>query len=121
METISISSKKEISIDAVNDALAQHWRVEGAGRNRLVVQEAGSRVYVYLDLPSTLDDVSRESKHADDNRLLVDYSDIDLVKNVIQVIANDAELIVDNDFGTVLPGDQFVARIKSDKTWNWRN
>jgi hypothetical protein len=113
METISITSKNKISLADVNQALAHRWRVEGAGNNRLVIQEQNNRVYLYLG-PS-------EEKVELCQQLLIDYSDIELVKKVIQVIGNSPEMVIDNDFGTVLPGDKFVARIESAKGWNWRD
>jgi hypothetical protein len=46
--------------------------------------------------------------------------DVELVKCLVEDIANDPSLMVDNDFGTVLPGDQFVAKCKEDEDWDWR-
>jgi hypothetical protein len=107
METISISSQREISMTELRQTLAKHWRVEDATEGRLVVEEGNSRVYF--------------AKSETPPGLSIDYSDIELVKQVLKVIADRPDFIVDNDFGTVLPGDQFVGRIRFDKHWNWRD
>ena len=41
------------------------------------------------------------------------------MKKVIEVIADDPNVVADNDFGTVLPGDQFVAKIRAERGWDW--
>ena len=51
----------------------------------------------------------------------MDYSDVELAKQVLAKFADDHSLLVDNDLGTILPGDEFVARIVSNPGWNWRN
>jgi hypothetical protein len=45
---------------------------------------------------------------------------VELAKSILEKIADDFAVTVDNDFGTVLPGDQFVARCKSERGWDWR-
>lgn len=120
METILITSKKRLNLNEINARLAVDWRVEGAAGDRLVIQEKESRVYVHLDLLETGDVASACGDDKQTGRLYVDYSDVGLVKRVIVAIGDNADLTIDNDFGTVLPGNEFVARIKSDPNWNWR-
>ena len=62
-----------------------------------------------------------DSNDIDLFKLLVDYSDVEFVKAVLEKIADDPALIVDNDLGTALSGDKFVARCKTEPDWNWRN
>jgi len=45
------------------------------------------------------------------NRLLLDYSDINLIKEVLKVLADNSSVSVDNDFGLVLQGNEFIRRI----------
>lgn len=111
MDTIKITSNKRLCVSDLRPTLAQRWRVEDTEPHGLVVHGASSRVYLHLEC---------SSPEGEGEELLVDYSDVELVKQVIEVIADDSDLVVDNDFGTVLPGDGFVARIRTDKSWNWR-
>lgn len=55
------------------------------------------------------------------SRLLIDYSDAELAKAILAVMANYDSVVVDNDFGTVVPGDEFVAMTREDENWNWRH
>jgi hypothetical protein len=111
MDTIKITSKKKLRVDDVRLALAQRWRTEDAEPGGLVVHGASSRAYLHQE---------SEVMGGGGEELLVDYSDVEFVKQVIEMIADDADIVVDNDFGTILPGDKFVARIRTDKSWNWR-
>ena len=42
------------------------------------------------------------------------------LKEIIKVIGDDPALMIDNDFHTILRGDQFVARLREDGNWNWQ-
>ena len=84
----------------VAEILSAQWRIEDSPDDTLVVHGAHSRVYLYQ---------TQESRPEHDFYLLIDYSDVAL-----------ASVIVDNDFGTVLPGDQFVALSNSDSWCDWR-
>ncbi len=111
METLSIASKKPLSMKLVESVLAKDWRVEASPENTLVVHGPRSRAYLHPDA---------ESDNSEGCRLLLDYSDIELAKSILEKIANDSALTVDNDFGTVLPGNEFVARCKAKGDWDWR-
>jgi hypothetical protein len=111
MDTIKITSTKGLCMSDLRLALSQRWRTEDAEPEGLVVHGASSRVYLHQE-PGSLAGGGEE--------LLVDYSDVELVKQVLETIADDADVVVDNDFGTALPGNKFVARIRSDRCWNWK-
>ena len=111
METLSIASKSPFSMKSVESALSRDWRVEASPDNAVVVYGANSRAYLY---PETVE--NRAKTH----QLLLDYSDVELAKSILEKIADDPSLTVDNDFGTVLPGNEFVARCKTERGWDWR-
>ncbi len=50
----------------------------------------------------------------------IDFSDIDLCKRVLEAIADDPMLLVDNDHGMVLPGPEFVRALRTRPGWDWR-
>jgi hypothetical protein len=113
METLTINYAKPFSLELIRGAISQDWSVEASHANTLVVHGDGSRAYLHPD--ETLNASGRWYC------LLVDYSDVELAKNLIERIADAPDVIVDNDFGTVLPGDQFVARIRAERKWNWHS
>ncbi len=111
METISITSKTPFSIILIESILAKNWPVEITPYNTLAVHGPRNRAYLHQD---------SESEEPGRYRLFLDYSDVELAKSLLEKIANDPALTVDNDFGTVLPGNEFVARCKVEGAWDWR-
>ena len=111
METLSIESKQPFSLESIRNILSDCWDVESSAADILIVHGTGSRAYLHVDT---------ESGQSHVHRLLVDHSDVDLAKSLILKIADSSSVTVDNDFGTILPGNEFVARIKADTAWDWR-
>ena len=122
---------KSVRLEDLQASLARHWIVESAGLDRLVIQEEGSRVYIEED-PNYTNALEKES-HPHLQRLkelistnpnttayFFDYSDIELVKKALLICANDHRIIVDNDFGTILRGPEFIQKIRSNPSWDWR-
>ena len=112
METLSIQSNKRFALALIKELLSRHWRVDTSTNDTLVVHSEDTRAYIYPDT---------ESKSLDLFTLFIDYSDVELAKALLQQIADDSDLIVDNDFGTILTGSDFVARCKTDPDWDWRS
>ena len=50
---------------------------------------------------------------------MVHFKDIELLKSVLGSVANRADFIIDNDFGLIIRGDEFVARCNSHPGWDW--
>jgi hypothetical protein len=111
METLTLDSAKPFSLELIKHAILQNWHVKVSNGDTLIVHGSESRAYLHVDVTS-----NSPGQH----RLLLDYSDVELAKSLVERIADVSDLIVDNDFGTVLPGNQFVARIKAERGWNWR-
>jgi len=108
VDTIVISAPKEISLDDLRALLSRHWTLQKTRPDRIAIEESNSRVYLYHP--------PLESGEADLKRLFVDYSWQELVKKVVLVIGDNPEWRIDNEYGTELPGDQFVAWIRNRKT-----
>jgi len=112
MDTVTITSRTEIALDDVRSKLAARWSLLNGGPDQVVVEEANSRVYIYHPAEGLAGNPLCE--------LFLDFSSVALVNKVIETIADDPQLTVDADFGIVLPGDEFVARVRSSKEWDWR-
>jgi len=112
METLAVDSPEPFVLELIKQAISQNWPVEISTGDTLIVHGAGSRAYLHMDV--TLDTPGKF-------RLLLDYSDVELAKSLLEKIADAPDVIVDNDFGTVLPGNKFVERIRTERSWNWRS
>jgi hypothetical protein len=118
------------SLSDFQPLLSEQWPVESAVRERLVVQKDDSRVYLYEDKAfknSITQDgfCSRALKgffdDADDaNFFLLEYSDLEFAKKVLLAIADDEQIVIDNDFGTVMRGNEFIQKLKDESDWDWR-
>jgi hypothetical protein len=111
MDTLVITSSRPFSLQDIGSAVGERLRVEDTAGGGLAVLGSDSRVYMHVD-PSG----SGDGRF----RLLLDYSDVDLAKAVLDAFADDPEITVDNDFGVVLSGKEFVARARADPGWDWR-
>ena len=111
METLSIWLHAPPSLRSLEAALSRVGPVERSTDETLVVHGNNGRAYLYLD-PA--------AKGPGEFGLFIDYFDVELAKQILYEIADDPEVTIDNDFGTVLPGDEFLARCRLTKNWDWR-
>ena len=91
----------------------------------LVMEDDRSRVYVsrndaaYLEVePESLGRV--RSIMAEPVFYTVDFSDIKLCRRVLEAIADDPKLLIDDDHGLMLPGHEFVRILRARPEWDWR-
>jgi hypothetical protein len=49
----------------------------------------------------------------------MEYSDYGVLRDALQVICENVECYVDNDFGTILSACDFMDKWNSDPEWNW--
>ena len=114
MDTVVVVSRTPISLTEVKKQLSCLWSLQPRGGNGWVVDgDDGGRVFIYHPK-------SKTGGTANEKQYL-DYNSQALVKKVILLIADNPEVIVQNEFGTALFGDLFVARIKAEPGWDWRD
>jgi hypothetical protein len=112
MDTVTITSRRNLSLNALKRLIGSRWPTK-VGRDRLAVEGSSSCVYIYHP--------SLDNRSIDRKRLYLDYHSVKLVKEIVQIIGDDPDFLIDNDFGTALHGDQFVARLRLGKGWDWTN
>jgi hypothetical protein len=93
-------------------------------RAPLVVERAGTRVYVVNDpeIRKYFESEAERNVLAEMPNLVsysVDYSNIGLLRDVLFAIADDAALVVDNDHDVILRGPEFVALLRARPDWDW--
>jgi hypothetical protein len=111
--------------DELKLRLEREWKVLTSASGGWVVEDHGSRVYV-----SRNNTVRDELEPAVLERISatigapvfysVDFSDLDLCRRVLVVLADDARLLIDNDHGVLLPGSEFVRVLRHQPDWDWR-
>lgn len=115
MEAVYIEAKNDITPLSFASLLSKHWNVHEIENGGICVNTNRASVYIHRNFEECLDG------KRDKIYILYSYINLDLVKQVLVVIADNSEFIVDNDFGVILTGNQFVARIKEEPNWDWRN
>ena len=113
MDSIVIRSKRPFALEPILELLSKKWTVTAPNENRLVVHDVGERAYIY---PAT----AESSQSSGEYTLLIDYHSIEMAKKIVEKIADDHSLTVDNEFETILPGDEFVAKCRNNPAWDWR-
>lgn len=105
MDTIEVSSETEIDLREIVARLSPQYPIEKTASDGFALHGSGTRLYFSME---------------DKNTLFIDYSEVALVKRVIASFCDRSDWTVDNDFGTVLRGDAFVDRLRTQPDWNWR-
>lgn len=112
MNTLTITASAPFSLKRICASLIDRWDVEVYfDPDKLVLKGVRSNIYMRTELDSDV-----EGRYI----LEVDYSDVELVKQILIRIANSPSVTVDDEFDTILPGSEFVAKIIANKEWNWR-
>lgn len=107
------------------DRLARGWPVSETALGGAVIEQDGSRVYLSRD-----DELVRELESEELARyetavrdpvyFTVDFSDIGLCRRVLLAIADDPQLLVDNDHGVILSGSDFASYLRRQPGLDWR-
>ncbi len=125
MDAVIIITSQKHSKDELLSRLRGYEVREEAPGVTAIVDEAG---HVYLarddsiadDMdPSELDLVLKAvSKPI---FYLLEFSDIRMCRDVLLAIVDDCGIMVSNDHGVTLSGPDFLNRLRSDPTWDWRD
>jgi hypothetical protein len=125
MESIMVAAPRQYD-DEFRSRLQSLGTVQDAAEGGLVFDDGTSRVYV------TRNDFARDELEPEELERLqsmiatpvfyaVDFSDIRLVRKVMEAIADDPDLVVDNDHGVLMPGSEFVELLRRRPDWDWRS
>jgi hypothetical protein len=124
MESVLIAAPREYGAE-FKSRLQVIGPVEMAAGDGFVLDDKTSRVYVIRNnaAPEELEPERLERITAVmENPFFysVEFSDIAFCRRVLEVIADDPGLIVDNDHGVILSGSEFVRLLRSQQGWDWR-
>lgn len=105
--------------------LSRIWRVTETTSGGSSIEDGGVRVYVSRN-DSVAEDLEPEVRAriaaatASPAFYTVDFSDLQLCRRVLLAIADDPQLLIDNDHGVLLSGADFVRVLRSQPDWDWR-
>lgn len=89
---------------------------------RMISDGQGRRVenkaYFWPGRPQV--DVDIDCEDEEWHRLLLYYTDIDLVKKILMTLATDMEMQMVTDLGEIIPVRFLMDKLKADPTWEWK-
>lgn len=124
MESVVIVAPKECTLEHLRRRIPTGYAVGDASDGRLIIQSAGRRAYFGVDA-RVVDDLEPEvaarikEAVATPVFFVLDYSDIALCKELLATLADRPDVLVDNDHGVVVPGSEFVQRLRREPEWDW--
>ena len=125
MDSIIIVAQRSVSLEQVRNTVPSSCLVEDAGCGRFVVVAGDSRVYVGTDLQ--IEDELEPDERSQIVRVIpeptffvLEFSDIQLCKEVLSGIADRPDVLVDNGHGVICSGSEFVSRLRKQPDWDWR-
>ena len=105
----------------------RRWTVQTEPSGRLKISDGDRRLYLDVD-DGLLDRYEKEVRRSIERAMpsarcyVVEYEpdDLDFLKQVLVQFVNDPRVFVDTQSGLILPGTDFVQRLKDDFDWDWR-
>ena len=126
MEGVVIAVRAGTTLTRFADLLrGQEWQVDLRSEDELVVESGERHAYIIRDdgLASEYDgaDIMRVLLHVSNPIFLtLEFNDIDFAKDILELIGNAPDLVIDNDHGDILPGTDFIKRVRENRAWDWR-
>ncbi|HZS36262.1 MAG TPA: hypothetical protein VFF06_05520 [Polyangia bacterium] len=123
MEAVIVIAQRDI-MPELRIRLASLAPLAGS-EGALVIQDERTRVYLSRD-DRVIDELEPDRRERITGKMpspifyTVDFSDIELCRKVLFLIADDPTLLVDNDHGTLLRGPEFLELLRSQPAWDWR-
>jgi hypothetical protein len=128
METIVIITKTPVVDDFKKELGKTKLRVENnpAGgvtisnknTSHIYIEGPASDAYEFYKAENELDKVLEKIENP--IFYYCYYRDIDLMKEISLLLFDKREMLIDNDFGLIMPGNEWVEMIKSRPGWDWR-
>jgi len=128
MRDIVLIAPQSYNFESIQKALPKQVQVifDNSG-NRLVVKWDERKAFVEFELDNTVSDYYDEPEDVDrishlgecPRFFLVHFKDIEDLKFVIKSVANRSDVLIDNDFGLIEAGNEFVRRCEESPGWDW--
>lgn len=91
----------------------------------IIIEHEGSRIYIYQTETIIGEMTPANSKYITNlfpNPVFYafEFRDINLCRKILTSIANDPNVLIDNDHDVCLPGNEFIQLLKNRPDWDWR-
>ena len=125
METIIIATTKDVTIEQFIITIPDSFKKEKQPDGRFFVSSDTHHCWIGYD-----DEI--EFDYDEDEMIIVrkhipnpifftcEFTEIEFGKEILSYIIFDERFVIDNDYGELLTGDEFIKKLKEEPDWDWR-
>ncbi len=125
MQSIVVITPPNITLKYFMKKLDLYYQIDVVSDDRIVINDGGRYIAINLDDYITeeydekeLDIISQIIEQP--KFFLIEFTHLDLLKEVIPFCVDEPGFLVDNDHGDILSGQQFLLKLKKNPAWDWR-
>ena len=125
MQSIVVITPPNITLKSFAEKLEPYYDVDIVSDDRLVINDGERYIAINLDDYITEEYDEKELKVifqtvTQPRFFLIEFSHLDLLKEVIPFCVDDPGFLIDNDHGDIFSRREFLLKLKKNPRWDWR-
>ena len=125
MQSIVVITPPNITLKSFAEKLDHMYDVDLVSDDRIVITDDEGYITINLDNYITEEYDEKELNVISQiieqpEFFLIEFSHLDLLKEVIPSCVDSPVFLVDNDHGDILSGREFLLKLKKNPSWDWR-
>ena len=125
METIFIATTADVTIEQLINMIPESFKKEKQPDGRFFISSDTHHCWIEHD-------EEIESDYDEDEMFFVrkhipkpifftcEFTEIDFGKEILSYIIFDERFVIDNDYGELLTGGEFLNKLRDEPDWDWR-
>ena len=128
MRDMVLIADRKFNLSEIKDRINPgDFEITTAG-DRISIQDVSTRNFVQIERDDNIalyyEDEDEEgdvfkSSISDPAYYIVNFQDIDLLRRILKMALDRPDLFLDNDFGLIQTGQQFVLTLDRQPKWDW--
>ncbi len=126
MRDIVLITNRNFSLDEIKDRVSSGAFEVTMAKDRISIQDISTRNFVQIERDDSIalyyedeeGDVFKSSM-PDPVFYVVSFHEIDLLKRIVRLALDRPDVFLDNDFGLIQTGQQFVMTLNRRPEWDW--
>jgi hypothetical protein len=126
MRDMVLIADKNFNLNKIKDRINSDEFEVILAEDRISIQDVSTRNFVQIErddgIASYYEDEEGDvfrSSIADPVYYIVNFQDIDLLKRVLKMTLDRPDVFLDNDFGLIQTGQQFILTLDRHPKWDW--
>lgn len=125
METIIIATTAGVTLEQFINMIPESFKKEKQPDGRFFI--SSDTHYCWIEYDEEIESVYDEDemifvkKHIPKPIFFTcEFKEIDFGKEILSYIVFDGRFVIDNDYGELLTGGEFLKKLKDEPDWDWR-